>query len=45
MRAKQALMMIPGLNLAQADDWNGSAVDLPNAEAELNLAQYSNFAY
>jgi len=28
MRAKQALMMIPGMNLAQADEWNGSAADL-----------------
>ena len=45
MRAKQALMMIPGMNLAQADEWNGSAADLSSEEADLSLSQYSNFAY
>jgi len=45
MRAKQALMMIPGMNLAQTDDLNGAAAGLLGEEADLSLAQYANFAF
>ena len=45
MRAKQALMMIPGMNLAQTDDLNGAAAGLLGEESDLSLSQYANFAF
>ena len=45
MRAKQALMMIPGMNLAQTDDLNGAAAGLLGEEADLSLSQYANYAF